>query len=196
MINSLDKITNWTLCSCFVILLKLRSFIDKIDSFGDGQENMEKITPFLWFDDQAEEAATFYTSIFKNSRILSISRYSEGAPRPAGSVMVVTFQLNGQEVMALNGGPEFKFSEAFSFFVECESQEDIDHYWESLSAGGEKGPCGWLKDKFGFSWQITPSILNELMNGPDPEKSRRVTQALLKMGKIDIAELQRAYHGD
>jgi predicted 3-demethylubiquinone-9 3-methyltransferase (glyoxalase superfamily) len=154
---------------------------------------MQKITPFLWFDNQAEEAAKFYTSLFKNSKILGISRYGEGAPRPAGMAMIVTFQMDGQEFMALNGGPEFKFTEAVSLFVNCETQEEVDTYWEKLSDGGEKSQCGWLKDRFGLSWQIVPTALGELMGGPDPEKSRRVMEAMLKMTKIDIALLRDAY---
>ncbi len=155
---------------------------------------MQKITPFLWFDDQAEEAANFYTSIFPNSKITGISRYGEGAPRPAGMVMTVTLQLNGQEFTALNGGPEFKFTEAISFLVNCETQQEVDTLWDKLTAdGGEPGPCGWLKDKYGVSWQIFPIVLGQLMSDPDPEKSRRVVQAMLKMSKIDIAELRRAY---
>jgi predicted 3-demethylubiquinone-9 3-methyltransferase (glyoxalase superfamily) len=150
---------------------------------------MQKITPFLWFDHQAEEAADYYISIFKNSKILEISRYGEGAPRPAGMAMVVGFQIDGQEFMALNGGPEFKFTEAVSLFVNCETQAEVDMYWEKLSAGGEEGQCGWLKDKFGLSWQIVPSALGKLLGDPDPEKSRRVMEAMLKMKKIDIAGL-------
>ena len=156
---------------------------------------MQKITPFLWFDHQAEEAANFYISVFKNSKILSVSRYGEGAPRPAGTAMIVNFQIDGQDFMALNGGPEFKFTEAVSLFVNCETQEEVDTYWEKLSAGGEKGQCGWLKDRYGLSWQIVPTALGELMSDPDPEKSRRVMEAMLKMSKIDINALKRAYEG-
>ena len=156
---------------------------------------MQKITPFLWFDQQAEQAANFYVSLFKNSKILGVSRYGEGARRPAGMAMIVTFQMDGQEFMALNGGPEFKFTEAVSLFVNCETQAEVDMYWEKLSAGGEKGQCGWLKDRFGLSWQIVPTALGELMGGPDPERSRRVMEALLKMSKIDIAMLRNAYEG-
>ena len=154
---------------------------------------MQKVTPFLWFDHQAEEAANYYVSIFKNSKILSVSRYAEGAPRPAGTAMTVTFELDGQEFMALNGGPEFKFTEAISLFVNCETQEEVDAYWEQLSAGGEESQCGWLKDKFGLSWQIVPSALGKLLGDPDPEKSKRVMQAMLQMRKIEVAGLQRAY---
>jgi len=154
---------------------------------------MQKITPCLWFDDQAEEAASLYTSLFKNSKIESINRYGEGAPRPAGMVMTVTFQLDGQEFTALNGGPEFKFTEAVSLFVNCETQADVDELWEKLSEGGEKGRCGWLKDKFGLSWQIVPSGLMELLQGEDPGKSQKAMQAMLQMGKLDINELRLAY---
>ena len=156
---------------------------------------MQKITPFLWFDHQAEEAANFYVSVFKNSKILSVSRYGEGAPRPAGTAMIINFQIDGQDFMALNGGPEFKFTEAVSLFVNCETQEEVDTYWEKLSAGGEKGQCGWLKDRYGLSWQIVPTALGELMSDPDPEKSRRVMEAMLKMSKIDINALKRAHEG-
>jgi predicted 3-demethylubiquinone-9 3-methyltransferase (glyoxalase superfamily) len=155
---------------------------------------MQKITPFLWFDDKAEEAMIFYTSIFKNSRIGAVSRYGDGGPGPKGTVMSATFELNGQEFMALNGGPLFKFTEAISFFVNCESQEEVDELWEKLSEGGEGGPCGWLKDKYGLSWQIVPSILGELLQDKDAEKSSRVMQAMLKMGKIDIEKLKQAYN--
>ncbi|OGO28816.1 MAG: hypothetical protein A2W33_10140 [Chloroflexi bacterium RBG_16_52_11] len=154
---------------------------------------MQKITPFLWFDDQAEQAVNLYTSIFKNSKIGSIARYGEGGPRPAGMVMTITFQLDGQEFMALNGGPEFAFTEAISFFVNCETQAEIDELWEKLSAGGEKGRCGWLKDKYGLSWQIVPTALGELMQGKDAERSRRVMEALLQMDKLDIEKLMLAY---
>jgi predicted 3-demethylubiquinone-9 3-methyltransferase (glyoxalase superfamily) len=133
---------------------------------------MQKITPFLWFDGDAEEAVNFYVSIFKNSKVGSFSRYGEGAPKPKGTVMVATFQLNGQEFMAINGGPEFKFTEAVSFLVNCETQEEVDELWEKLSQGGAKSQCGWLKDKYGLSWQIVPTILGELMSGKDPETSK------------------------
>lgn len=156
---------------------------------------MKKITPFLWFNDNAEEAMNFYTSVFKNSKILDVSRLPEGTPGPAGKVMTGTFEIEGQEFMALNGGPEFKFTEAISLFVNCETQEEVDYYWEKLSAGGEKSQCGWLKDKFGLSWQIVPTALGRLMGDPDPAKSARVMQAMLKMTKLDIAGLQRAYDG-
>ena len=154
---------------------------------------MPKITPFLWFNDQAEEAMNFYTAIFKNSKIGSVSRYGEGAPGQPGSVMTATFELNGQEFMALNGGPLFTFTEAISFFVSCETQMEVDELWEKLSAGGEESQCGWLKDKFGLSWQIVPSALGELLNDPDAEKAGRVMNAMLQMKKIDIAGLRAAY---
>ena len=154
---------------------------------------MQKITPFLWFDDQAEQAMNFYTSIFKDSKVLSISRYGDAGPGQPGKVMTATFQLNGQDFMALNGGPEFKFTEAISFFVNCETQAEVDELWAKLSAGGEESQCGWLKDKFGLSWQIIPTVLGELLGGPDPVKSQRAMQAMLQMRKIDIAGLQRAY---
>ena len=152
----------------------------------------QKIAPFLWFDTQAEQAAEFYTSIFKNSKILETSRYGDAGPGPKGSVMVVKFQIAGMEVTALNGGPRFKFSEAFSFVVNCENQKEIDEYWGKLtSGGGQESMCGWLKDKFGFSWQIVPAALSKLME-KDPKKSDRVMQALLQMKKLDIAKLQAA----
>ena len=154
---------------------------------------MQKITPFLWFDDQAEEAMKFYTSVFKNSKIGYITRYGEEGPGPVEKVMTGTFQLDGQEFMALNGGPVFSFSPAISFFVNCQTQEEVDYYWEKLSEGGEKGQCGWLQDKFGISWQIVPSILGVLINDPDAEKSRKVTKAMLQMRKLDIEGLKLAY---
>jgi len=153
---------------------------------------MPKINPFLWFDNNAEEAANFYVSIFKNSKILNISHYGEGAPAPKGTVMSVTFLLDGQEFMALNGGPLFKFSEAISFFVHCETQQEIDELWEKLSSGGEKQRCGWLKDKYGLSWQIVPTVLGKLLNQSDPAKSKKVVEAMLKMNKLDINGLQQA----
>lgn len=160
---------------------------------------MKSIYPCLWFDANAEEAARFYTAIFKNSKIGVISRYGPDAAkasgRPVGSAMVVMFQLDGHEFMGLNGGPHFKFSEAISFVVNCETQGEIDHYWESLSAGGKKDRCGWLKDKFGVSWQIVPAALAKLMSDPDSQRTNRVMQAVLQMNKIDIAALQRAYEG-
>ena len=154
---------------------------------------MQKITPFLWFDDKAEEAMNFYISIFKNSKVVSVTRYGEEGPGPKGMVMTAIFQLDGQEFFALNGGPEFTFTEAISFFVNCESQQEVDELWDKLSAGGEKGRCGWLKDKYGLSWQIVPSVLGELMNDKDAGKAKRVMQAMLQMDKIDIQALKQAY---
>lgn len=154
---------------------------------------MKKITPYLWFDHQAEEAANFFVSIFDNSKILNISRYGEAGPGPAGSVLTVSFELDGQQFTALNGGPAFQFTEAISFFVDCKSQEEVDELWEKLTEGGEEQPCGWLKDKYGLSWQIVPTVLIEMLNDPDPEKSKRVTEAMLQMKKIDIAALEHAY---
>ena len=154
---------------------------------------MQNITPFLWFDGNAEEAMNFYTSIFKNSKIGRITRYGDAGPGPKGAVMSGTFQLDGQEFMALNGGPQFKFTEAISFFVNCETQEEVDELWEKLSAGGQKSRCGWLKDKYGLSWQIIPSALGEMLGDKDPEKSRRVMKAMLQMDKIDIKGLEQAY---
>lgn len=150
------------------------------------------ITPCLWFDTQGEEAATFYTSVFPNSRILETGYYNDAGPRPAGTVMIVVFELDGQRFTALNGGPQFTFSEAVSFQVSCETQDEVDRYWERLSAGGEEGPCGWLKDRYGLSWQIVPTVVPELLAGSDTEKSQRVTEAILGMTKIDIAALERA----
>jgi predicted 3-demethylubiquinone-9 3-methyltransferase (glyoxalase superfamily) len=154
---------------------------------------MQKITPFLWFDNQAEEAMNFYVSIFKNSKVLSVNRYREGAPAPKGTVMTANFQLDGQEFTALNGGPMFKFSPAISFVVHCETQEEVDEYWAKLSAGGKENQCAWLDDKFGVSWQIVPNALIELLSDPDPAKAGRVMQAMMQMTKIDIAGLKRAY---
>jgi predicted 3-demethylubiquinone-9 3-methyltransferase (glyoxalase superfamily) len=157
---------------------------------------MQKITPFLWFDNNAEQAAEFYVSIFKNSKILNVSRYGDAGPGPKGAVMVVNFQLAGQEFIALNGGPLFKFSEAFSFVVNCENQKEVDEYWSKLtSGGGQESQCGWLKDKFGFSWQVVPTELGKLMSDKDPKKANRVMQALLQMKKLDIAKLQQAAEG-
>lgn len=156
---------------------------------------MQKITPFLWFDSQAEEAANFYVSVFKNSKILSIARYGKSGPGPEGSVMTVEFQLDGQAFRALNGGPAFKFTEAISFVINCQTQQEVDEYWEKLLEGGEESMCGWLKDKYGLSWQIVPNILNELLRDKDPEKAKRVMGAMLKMKKIVIEDLKRAYEG-
>jgi predicted 3-demethylubiquinone-9 3-methyltransferase (glyoxalase superfamily) len=154
---------------------------------------MKKITPFLWFDNQAEEAMNFYVSLFANSRILNVSRYAEGGPGSDETVMTATFQLDGQEFMALNGGPLFKFTEAISLFVNCETQEEVDELWEKLSEGGEKSQCGWLKDKYGLSWQIIPTALGQMLGDKDPQKAQNVMQAMLQMTKIDIAALRRAY---
>ena len=154
---------------------------------------MQKISPFLWFDNQAEEAANFYVSVFENSKVKKVTRYGETGPGPKGSVMTVEFQLNGQDFIALNGGPHFKFTEAISFSVDCGTQEEVDHFWEKLSAGGEKSRCGWLKDKYGLSWQVNPRVLGEMLGDKDPEKAKRVMEAMLKMDKIDIAALKKAY---
>jgi predicted 3-demethylubiquinone-9 3-methyltransferase (glyoxalase superfamily) len=154
---------------------------------------MQKITPFLWFDNNAEEAMNFYISIFKNSKVVSVSRYGGEGPGPKGTVMTAIFQLNGQEFYALNGGPEFTFTEAISFFVNCETQQEVDDLWEKLSEGGEKSRCGWLKDKYGLSWQIVPTILGKLLQDKDAEKSRRVMNAMLQMDKLDIEKLKQAY---
>jgi predicted 3-demethylubiquinone-9 3-methyltransferase (glyoxalase superfamily) len=156
---------------------------------------MQKIIPNLWFDTQAEEAASFYTSVFKNSRIVSKTHYTEGAPRPAGMVMSVEWELDGQRFVGINGGPEFTFDEAVSFQVTCETQEEIDYYWQRLGDGGEEGPCGWLKDRFGLSWQVVPSGMDELFSDPDPSRAQRAMQAMLGMRKIDIAALQAAADG-
>lgn len=153
----------------------------------------QKITPMLWFDDKAEEAANFYTSLFPNSKVLSISRYGDVGPGPEGSVMTASFQIAGQEFVALNGGPHFKFTEAISLVINCDSQEEVDRYWEKLTAdGGQESQCGWLKDKYGLSWQVTPKILIQLVQGPDKEKANRVFQAMLKMKKIEIPKLLEA----
>ena len=157
---------------------------------------MQKITPFLRFDGQAEEAMNFYTSVFKNSKIGRVTRYGAAGPGPKGTVMSATFQLDGQDFMALNGGPQFKFTEAISLFVNCETQEEVDELWEKLSAGGRKDRCGWLKDKFGLSWQIIPRALGEMLGDKDPEKSKRVMQAMLQMDKIDTKTLKQAYDGE
>ena len=153
---------------------------------------MKKMVTCLWFDTDGEEAAAFYTSVIPNSRILSTSRYDEAGPRPAGTVMTVGFELNGQEFLALNGGPQYTFTEAISFQVLCENQEEVDRYWATLSEGGEEGPCGWLKDRFGLSWQIVPTRLPELLGDPDRERAQRVMAAMMQMGKIEIAELEAA----
>jgi predicted 3-demethylubiquinone-9 3-methyltransferase (glyoxalase superfamily) len=157
------------------------------------EAHMQKITPHLWFDDQAEEAVNFYTSIFNNSKVVSVTRYGEAGPGPKGTVLTVTFQLDGQEFMALNGGPEFRFNEAISFFVNCETQEEVDELWEKLSEGGQEVQCGWLKDKYGVSWQIVPTVLGEMLQDKDAQRSQRVMTALLQMKKIDIEGLKQAY---
>jgi predicted 3-demethylubiquinone-9 3-methyltransferase (glyoxalase superfamily) len=160
---------------------------------------MQKITPFLWFDGKAEEAANFYASVFKNSKIVSVARYGEEGAKasgmPKGTAMTVAFQLDGQEFVALNGGPHFKFTEAISFVVNCKTQDEVDHYWEKLSAGGDEKArqCGWLKDKYGLSWQIVPTVLVEMLQDKDPKKSERVMETLLKMKKLDIKTLKQAY---
>jgi predicted 3-demethylubiquinone-9 3-methyltransferase (glyoxalase superfamily) len=156
---------------------------------------MPKITPFLWFDKEAEEAMNFYVSIFKNSKAGTVTRYGDAGPGPQGRVMTASFELDGQPFTAPNGGPQFKFTEAISFVVHCKTQEEVDQYWNKLSAGGETQQCGWLKDKFGLSWQIVPDALIELMSDPDSAKSKRVMQAMLKMTKIDIAKLREAHKG-
>lgn len=153
---------------------------------------MQSITPWLWFDTESEAAATFYTSVFPNSRILDITHYGDAGPRPAGSVMTVSFELNGRQFVALNGGPEFTFSEAISFQVGCEDQAEVDELWDRLGEGGEPGPCGWLKDKYGVSWQVVPAGLGELLGDPDPGRARRATAAMFGMQKIDLAALRRA----
>jgi predicted 3-demethylubiquinone-9 3-methyltransferase (glyoxalase superfamily) len=158
---------------------------------------MQKIVTFLWFDNQAEEAVNFYVSVFNDSKVGNIARYGEEAAKasgqPEGSVLTIDFQLEGQDFMALNGGPQFKFTEAISLFVNCETQEEIDELWNNLSAGGEQGPCGWLKDKYGLSWQIVPTLLVEMLSDPDPVKSQRVMHAMLQMSKLDINALKQAY---
>jgi len=156
------------------------------------EEAMHGVTPCLWFDTEGEEAATFYTSVFPNSRIVDVARYGAAGPRPEGTVMTVSFDLDGQKFVALNGGPEFTFNEAISFQVSCKTQEEVDAFWSKLSEDGEEGPCGWLKDRYGVSWQIIPTVLPELLGDPDPEKSQRVMGAMLKMRKIEIDALERA----
>ena len=156
---------------------------------------MQKIVPFLWFNDQAEEAMNHYVSIFPDSKVLNVMRYGDAGPGPKGTVMAVTFQLAGQEFRALNGGPQFKFTEAISLYVNCETQAEVDELWEKLSRGGEPGPCGWLKDKYGLSWQIIPTALGEMLQDQDAEKANRAMQAMLQMSKIDIAGLRKAYEG-
>jgi len=154
---------------------------------------VQKIVPFLWFNDQAEEAMKFYVSVFKNSRVVGVTRYGDAGPGPKGKVMMATFQLEGQDFYALNGGPQFKFTQAISLLVNCETQAEVDELWEKLSEGGAKDRCGWLKDKYGLSWQIVPTILGKMMQDEDPKKSQRVMEAVLQMAKLDIARLRRAY---
>jgi predicted 3-demethylubiquinone-9 3-methyltransferase (glyoxalase superfamily) len=156
---------------------------------------LRKIIPNLWFDTEAEEAAGFYTSVFEDSRIVNVARYTEPGPRPAGMVMTVEFELDGQTFVAINGGPRFKFDEAISFQVTCETQDELDYYWERLSDGGEEGPCGWLKDSYGLSWQVVPTGMEELFADPDPERARRAMEAMLRMRKLDIAALRSAADG-
>lgn len=156
---------------------------------------MQKITPFLWFDTQAEDAAQFYVSIFDKARIVNVTRYGDSGPGPKGGVMTVEFELAGQRFIALNGGPHFKFTEAISMAVSCETQEELDHYWARLTEGGQEVQCGWLKDKYGLSWQVVPAAMGRLVGGPDPEGSRRAMQAMMQMKKLDIAALEKAYRG-
>ena len=153
---------------------------------------MPKITPNLWFDTEAEEAADFYISVFKNSRVVNVARYTEAGPREAGMVMTVEFELDGQRFVGINGGPQFTFDEAVSFQIDCDTQDDVDYYWERLSEGGKEGPCGWVQDKYGLSWQVVPTGMDELFADPDPERARREMEAMLKMSKLDIAALQSA----
>ncbi|MFY9549595.1 MAG: VOC family protein [Thermoanaerobaculia bacterium] len=156
---------------------------------------MQKITPFLWFDGKAEEAMNFYVSIFKNSKVVSVTRYGDAGPGPKGTVMSAIFQLEGQNFYALNGGPQFTFTPAISFFISCETQKEVDELWEKLSAGGRKDRCGWLQDKYGLSWQVVPSILGKLLGDKDAKKSTRVMKAMLQMDKLDIQRLKQAYEG-
>ena len=156
---------------------------------------LQRIRPNLWFDTQAEEAAEFYCSIFPNSRVVGLTRYPEGAPGPAGTVMTVEFELDGVRLVGINGGPEFTFSEAVSFEIECADQDEVDHYWSRLSDGGQEGPCGWLKDRYGLSWQVVPAGMAELFDDPDPGRAQRAMQAMLQMSKLDLAELRRAADG-
>lgn len=156
---------------------------------------MPRITPNLWFDTKGEEAATFYTSVFPNSKITNITHYNEAGPRPAGTVLTVEFVLDGQEYIAINGGPEFTFSEAISLMINCADQEEIDYYWAKLSEGGEEGPCGWLKDKYGLSWQVVPGGMAELLNDPDQGRAQRAMAAVLGMGKLDVAAIHAAADG-
>jgi|SRR4051812_42624825 len=156
----------------------------------------QRITPSLWFDTEAEDAANFYTSVFKNSRIVNVARYNEAAPRKAGTVMTVEWEIDGQRFVGINGGPQFTFSEAVSFQIHCADQDEVDYYWEKLTDGGSEGPCGWLKDKFGLSWQVVPEGMDALLSNPDQEKAKRAMEAMFKMKKLDIATLQRAAEGE
>ncbi len=188
--------STWVSISVTAIRLRFEGWIgspERVDSGTEDDTVTQKITPFLWFDDSAEEATNFYVSIFKNSEVLSINRYGEAGPGAAGTVMSTSFGLDGQEFMALNGGPHFKFTEAVSFFIDCKTQDEVDGLWEKLSDGGETSQCGWLKDKFGLSWQVIPSALGEMLGDKDRERANRVMQAMLQMTKIDIAKLKEAY---
>jgi predicted 3-demethylubiquinone-9 3-methyltransferase (glyoxalase superfamily) len=156
---------------------------------------LQKIIPNLWFDTEAEEAADFYVSVFKNSRTVNVARYTEAGPRPAGTVMTVEFELDGQRFVGINGGPQFKFDEAVSFQITCENQDEVDHYWDKLSEGGEEGQCGWLKDRYGLSWQVVPTGMEEVFSDPDPERARRAMEAMFGMRKLDIAALRSAADG-
>ena len=156
---------------------------------------MQKIIPNLWFDTQAEEAAAFYTSVFDDSRIVNVTHYTEAGPRPAGTVMTVEFELNGQRFVGINGGPEFTFDEAVSFQIDCQDQDEVDYFWEKLSEGGEESQCGWLKDRYGLSWQVVPTGMDEIFSDPDPDRAQRAMQAMLKMSKLDIAALRSAADG-
>jgi predicted 3-demethylubiquinone-9 3-methyltransferase (glyoxalase superfamily) len=156
---------------------------------------LQKIVPSLWFDTEAEEAAEFYVSVFENSRVVNVARYTEAGPRPAGMVMTVEFELDGQRFVGINGGPQFRFDEAVSFQITCEDQEEVDYFWERLSEGGEEGQCGWLKDRYGLSWQVVPTGMEEVFADPDPERARRAMEAMLGMRKLDVAALRRAADG-
>ncbi|MCW2538324.1 MAG: hypothetical protein JWN95_49 [Frankiales bacterium] len=156
---------------------------------------LQMIIPNLWFDTQAEEAAQFYVSVFKDGRIVNVARYPEGSPGPAGTVMTVEFEVNGQRFTAINGGPQFTFDEAISFQITCEDQDELDYFWDSLSAGGEPGPCGWLKDRYGLSWQVVPAGMDDVFNDPDPARAQRAMQAMMQMSKLDIAALRSAADG-
>jgi predicted 3-demethylubiquinone-9 3-methyltransferase (glyoxalase superfamily) len=167
----------------------------QVDNTTGGSAVQQKITPNLWFDAEAEDAASFYTSVFKNSRIVNVTHYTEAGPRDAGMVMTVEFELDGQRFVGINGGPEFTFDEAVSFQINCETQDDVDYYWEKLAEGGSEGPCGWLKDKYGLSWQVVPTGMEELFADPDPQRAERAMKAMLGMGKLDIAALRSAADG-